>query len=333
MSIDIVGWEIFRTTNLPVVGATVNVRAASTAQPNSGGIIATQATNASGQYSFTGLADGDYDVDITYSGVTKSYKGLTKSNGIVQASNFASQAANTFLVAPNGSAGRPTFRVMANADIPATITGKTLDACKLLNTLKDANGNTLLGDNAQASAVNFLQLKNAATGNHPALESSGSDANPNIDFRPKGTGVLQWNGATIFTAPTTWTPTLTQGPSGVATLTINEARWFRIYKTVFISCRCQIASIAGTATAGAGNPIIFGGFPVAVRAIVSDKIVGQYSFIDFSASNAAYTGDLVMAASDTSAEGLVDLASNHLGSGFAIGVSDIFSVDLHYEIA
>lgn len=46
------------------------------------------------------------------------------SNIVVTASNFGSQTANTFLAAPNGSAGTPAFRTIASADLPAgTLSG------------------------------------------------------------------------------------------------------------------------------------------------------------------------------------------------------------------
>ena len=56
-------------------------------------------------------------------------------------SNFASQTANTVLAAPNGSAGTPTFRTLAAADIPnldaAKITSGVIDAARLPSYVDD----------------------------------------------------------------------------------------------------------------------------------------------------------------------------------------------------
>jgi hypothetical protein len=51
--------------------------------------------------------------------------------------------------------------------------------------------------NHTASAVNYLQVTGAATGNSPVLSAQGSDANISFVLQPKGTGtlVLQSNGA------------------------------------------------------------------------------------------------------------------------------------------
>lgn len=62
---------------------------------------------------------------------------------------------------------------------------------KLLSTIADPNGNTILSLNAIASAVNNLQLQNAATGNAPQLAAVGSDTNIDLKLVPKGTGHIK----------------------------------------------------------------------------------------------------------------------------------------------
>lgn len=67
----------------------------------------------------------------------------------VAATNFASQTANTFLCAPNGSAGVPTFRVIATADIATALTtpgpiGGTTASTGIFTGLT-VNGNVSLG--------------------------------------------------------------------------------------------------------------------------------------------------------------------------------------------
>jgi hypothetical protein len=60
----------------------------------------------------------------------------------VTPSNFASQTANTFLAAPNGSAGVPTFRTMVAADVPTLNQNTTGTASNVTGTVAIANGGT-----------------------------------------------------------------------------------------------------------------------------------------------------------------------------------------------
>lgn len=65
---------------------------------------------------------------LTLSGTVSTSGSLTLGGTLsVAASNFASQTANTVLAAPNGSAGVPTFRVLAAADIPTLTASKISD--------------------------------------------------------------------------------------------------------------------------------------------------------------------------------------------------------------
>lgn len=70
-----------------------------------------------------------------------------------------------------------------------TLTGKTLTTPKIAR-IHDANGNIMLDTNAQASAVNYLQLWNKPTGDWPEFVAQGADTNIGLFFTPKGTGPL-----------------------------------------------------------------------------------------------------------------------------------------------
>jgi hypothetical protein len=72
----------------------------------------------------------------------------------VTASNFASQTANTFLAAPNGSAGVPTFRAMVAADVPTLNQNTTGTASNVTGTVAIANGGT--GQITAAAGFNAL---------------------------------------------------------------------------------------------------------------------------------------------------------------------------------
>ena len=78
-----------------------------------------------------GAGTGSGNGTVTSVGGTGTVSGLTLTGTVtttgnltlggtlsVTASNFASQTANTFLAAPNGAAGVPTFRTIVAADVP-----------------------------------------------------------------------------------------------------------------------------------------------------------------------------------------------------------------------
>ena len=87
---------------------------------------------------------------------------------------------------------------LVNLTNPVTLTNKTLTTPTLtspvINEIDDSNGNEEIIFTATASAVNELTVANAATGNNPNITASGSDTNIGINFTPKGTGSITFNG-------------------------------------------------------------------------------------------------------------------------------------------
>ena len=90
----------------------------------------------------------------------------------------------------------------ANADI-TSMTGLT-GALKAPTGIQDASGNWIENySTAGASAVNYLTVGNATTGNAVAVGATGSDTNVNLNLTTKGTGVVQINGNTALTSAST----------------------------------------------------------------------------------------------------------------------------------
>ena len=54
--------------------------------------------------------------------------------------------------------------------------------------LRDENANEQLFFSTTSSAVNYLNVTNAATGNDPKLSALGDDSNIDLAISPKGTG-------------------------------------------------------------------------------------------------------------------------------------------------
>jgi len=62
--------------------------------------------------------------------------------------------------------------------------------------LRDENGNEQLIFETTGSAVNHIDVTNAATGSGPQIGAVGDDSNINLKLRPKGTGEIEVMGAT-----------------------------------------------------------------------------------------------------------------------------------------
>ena len=62
--------------------------------------------------------------------------------------------------------------------------------------IRDENGNEQLIFETTSSAVNHVDVTNAATGSGPQVGAVGGDSNINLKVRPKGTGLIEVMGAT-----------------------------------------------------------------------------------------------------------------------------------------
>jgi len=62
--------------------------------------------------------------------------------------------------------------------------------------INDENGNEQIIFQTTASAVNQIDITNAATGNAPSITATGGDSNVTLKVGPKGTGFLEVLGAT-----------------------------------------------------------------------------------------------------------------------------------------
>lgn len=132
--------KVFDATNL--VNATTSVGGLmSSADKTKLDGIATGATANTGtvtSVSGTGTVSG-----LSLSGTVTTTGSLSLSGTLsVTPSNFSSQTANTFLAAPNGVAGVPTFRAIVAADIPTLNQNTTGTASNVTGTVAIANGGT-----------------------------------------------------------------------------------------------------------------------------------------------------------------------------------------------
>lgn len=92
---------------------------------------------------------------LTLTGTVTTSGSLTLGGTLaVTPSDFASQSANTFLAAPNGSAGVPTFRAIVAADVPTLNQNTTGTAANVTGVVAFANGGT--GQTTRQDAMDAL---------------------------------------------------------------------------------------------------------------------------------------------------------------------------------
>ena len=89
-----------------------------------------------------------------------------------------------------------SFATLAGTE---TLSNKTLTAPKFADGgfIADANGNELILLQTETSAVNELEITNAATGNAVQIATTGGDTNIDLKISPKGTGVVDVDSSRI----------------------------------------------------------------------------------------------------------------------------------------
>jgi hypothetical protein len=138
---------------------------------------------------------------LSLSGTVTTSGSLTLGGTLaVTASNFASQSANTFLSAPNGTAGTPTFRAIVAADVPTLNQNTTGTAANVTGTVAVANGGT--GATTAGSALTNL-------GAYAASNPSGFTSNTGTVTSVSGSGGS--TGLTLTGGAITTSGTLTLG--------------------------------------------------------------------------------------------------------------------------
>lgn len=239
-----------------------------------GGSAITISHNTIGAYSATNPSGFTSNVGtVTSVGGTGTVSGLTLSGTVttsgnlslggtlaVTPSNFASQTANTFLAAPNGVAGAPTFRGIVAADIPTLNQNTTGTASNVTGTVAVGNGGT--GSTTAQGAINTLA----------GATTSGSY------LRGNGTNVV------MSAIQATDVPTLNQNTTGTAA---------NVTGVVAVGNGGTGASDAGTARSNLGAAAAGQTMHIGTTAVAINRGSGALSLngvnIDGSAGSVAWT--------------------------------------------
>lgn len=193
-----------KTANYVLAGPTTGASAA----PAFRALVATDIPSLPyGTGTVTSVATAGTVSGITLTGGPITTTGTVTLGGTlsVLASNFASQTANTFLAAPNGSAGTPTFRSVLAADVPGSALTKT----------DDTNVTLTLGGSPTSALLNAASLTLGWSG-----QLGISRGGTNTSTAPSAYGVVYGNsGGTAYTSLTNGTTgqVLTANTSGAPT--------------------------------------------------------------------------------------------------------------------
>jgi hypothetical protein len=153
-------------------------------------------------------------VMVGASGIANGTAGLVPQPLIADAANFLrgdgiwatagggggspGGAANTIQYNNGGAFGGVSGATGDGTNITFGSTNLRATSPRITTDIRDSNGNAIITLSAVGTAVNNLQIANAAAAGTPTISAIGSDSNININITPKGTGVIFSSGnATI----------------------------------------------------------------------------------------------------------------------------------------
>ena len=162
-----------------------------------GRITAAANGSAGGTGTVTSVSGTGTVSGLTLTGTVTTLGSLTLGGTLaVTASNFSSQTANTFLCAPNGAAGVPTFRAIVAADIP-TLNQTTTGSAASLTTARTL---TIGGTGKTFNGTANVSWTLAEIGAYASTNPSGYTSNAGtVTSIIAGTGL---SGGTITTSGT-----------------------------------------------------------------------------------------------------------------------------------
>ena len=138
---------------------------------------------------------GAYTVQFKYasgSGSTFTFSATQKKTAIVFAAGNDSTNPDIIEIQTGGDVVDDTSPQLGG-DLDTNSFNIAFDDAHGIN---DENGNEQIVFQTTSSAVNQLDITNAATGNAPSIQATGGDSNINLKVGPKGTGLIEVLGAT-----------------------------------------------------------------------------------------------------------------------------------------
>lgn len=151
---------------------------------------------------------------------------INDTNGNTAAVLDATASAVNYLHFANGATGSAPALTADGSDTDINLFLRGRGSGSVI--VADGNANTVYQGTGVASAINSVNITNAATGSAPSVAAQGGDTNVGLNLKSKGTGTVQANGTPVVT--TTDTQTLTNKdlssstntfPTGMAVQTVS----------------------------------------------------------------------------------------------------------------
>lgn len=141
------------------------------------------------------LPDSDGIITLNTATQTLTNKTISADNNTISgiaASSFVLSNASGYIDGSASAKAIPSGVVVGTTDIQTltnkTLTTPTLTNPKILNHILDSNGADLLHLDGVPSAVNHIDIMNAASGSNPQITVEGDDANISLELSGVGTG-------------------------------------------------------------------------------------------------------------------------------------------------
>ena len=147
-------------------------------------------------YILKNSTSGSYTVQFKYatgSGDTFTFAATNKKTAIVFASGNPDTTDPKMIEVQTGGDVVDDTSPQLGGDLDTNDFNISFDDAHGIN---DENGNEQIVFQTTSSAVNQLDITNAATGSAPSIQATGGDSNINLKVGPKGTGLLEVLGAT-----------------------------------------------------------------------------------------------------------------------------------------
>lgn len=139
-------------------------------------------------------------------------------------------------MATNNSVNSPLSGTTGSGNFVGSI-NPTITNSKIISSLQDTNGNTWINVGSTPSAVNYVQISNAATAQQPVVAAGGSDTNVALIVRGQGNAGVAIQGnqngsayssgyvGEVLTNSTSTTSLSTGTAKSICTLSLTAGDW------------------------------------------------------------------------------------------------------------
>ena len=183
------------TNNRVGIGTAAPATQLHVSKDTDGEFVALKLTNESDANDTTGKVSLQFDLEDTGGNAVDSAKLLISKEAAFTATSSTQDAKFELQLSENGTLGTK-FTVESDGDVTIPGDVNMTDS----SAINDENNNKLLKFCSVGSAVNYVEVENAADGTAPAISVLGDSSNITMSLKPKGTGGVRIFGSTAAAA-------------------------------------------------------------------------------------------------------------------------------------